>query len=387
MIRVSHDRGKFTADLIANLTGLDVFYQRSHEWEHIASPQTPAGLVAALDPISIGVRYSSGRVPAAVTRDHFGISWLNGSVQSVPLVIGPFLLTPPTAEGTRFLKQFAGFPPSRSEHEVQGIVDILVLANSADTRAEQVPPVHIDLGGIHDPATDEAYQIEAEDIAARYEYERQIRDIVSRGDTKALARAIGPGFQTQPFYHRMPGNPRRTEKNLTIVLNTLLRTSAEEGGLLPLHLHGISEEFALRIEQARDVEVFAPLRREMMFRYCEAVREFAVTQNSAPVRAVTSYILSHLDAKLPLIELSRRARCSPSYLSRLFRRELGISIGAFIRQRRMAEARWLLANSDQPTAEIADAVGFSDLNYFRRVFKEETGTTPGMYRRLYRYPA
>lgn len=69
---------------------------------------------------------------------------------------------------------------------------------------------------------------------------------------------------------------------------TLLRTSAERGALLPIHLHGISEEFALRIEQARDVEEFAPLRREMMFRYCEAVREFAVTQNSAPVRAVTS---------------------------------------------------------------------------------------------------
>jgi len=375
----------FAARMIAELTGLDVFYRVAPGWEHIRSSQTPEGLVDALDPIAIATRFSHGDAPPTVTRDEYGISWIGGTVRSVPIVVGPFLLTPPTATGTRFLQQFAGFPPSRSEEEIQGIADAFLLADTAGDAGEQVRPAHADISGIHNPAMDDVHQMDLEGITGRYEYEQRIRDAVARGDRKALSAAIGDGFETRPFYHRMPGNPVRTEKNLTFVLNTILRLSAEAGGLVPIHLHGISDEFALRIEQARRVEEFPPLRTEMMYRYCDAVREFAVTRHSAPVRAVTRYILSNLDTELTIPDLAARAGCSPSYLSRLFRREQGVSVGTFIREKRIAEARWLLANTDQPTAEIADATGFSDLNYFRRVFRAETGTTPGAYRRKYRH--
>jgi len=233
---------------------------------------------------------------------------------------------------------------------------------------------------------DPTYRVEAASVARRYEYERGIRDAVARGDRAALSSVIGDGFETRPFYHRLPGNPLRIEKNLTVVLNTILRNSAEAGGLLPLLVHGISDEFAVRIEQARRVEDMAPLRTEMMYRYCDAVRRHSVAHHSMPVRLVTTRILTDLAADHSLSELAEVAGCSPSYLSRLFRAEYDTTIGAFIRERRIAEARWMLAQSDIPLVEITDALGFGSLNYFRRVFRQVTGTTPGVYRRQYRRP-
>lgn len=378
-------RAAFAGRMISGLTGLDVFYQGADRWEQIRSTQTPAGLTDTLDPLGFARRFARPQAPPAVVRDEYGFSWIGGRIRDVPIVVGPFLLTSPTPRGVQFLKQFSGLPPSRSDEEIQGIADVFLLADTAGETGEQQHLNHADIAGIHNPALDDINQMDLPAITGRYEYERKIRDAVARGDRAALSAAIGDGFQTRPFYDRMPGNPVRTEKNLTIVLNTILRTSAEEGGLLPIHLHGISAEFALRVEQARHVEAFPPLRTEMMYRYCEAVREFTVTHHSAPVRTVTRHILSNLDQELPLPDLARRAGCSPSYLARLFRREHGVSIGTFIRRKRISEARWLLANTDQPAPEIADAAGFRDLNYFRRVFKVETGTTPGAYRRRYRH--
>ncbi len=394
----------FLARTISRLTGLDVFFRDNQQWVHIPSDQTPPGLADAIDPVDIATRFSADVSITTITTitthvvDEYGLSWLAGSCRRTPILTGPFIAGTLTEKGSRFLRRFAALPPSRTAEELQGVADLLYALNldwsdrasapaSASAHWQENEPalVHrIDIAGVHNPAMDEANQFSREEIDERYEYEHRIRDAVSRGDRNALSKAIGDGFRTRDFYHRLPGNPLRIEKSLTVVLNTLLRLSAEQGGLMPLMVHGISEEYALRIQQARSVEEMAPLRSEMMYRYCEAVRQFTATHHSAPVRAVIRHILNDLGENHTLAELSQIAGCSPSYLARLFRRETGTSPGGFLREQRVSQARWLLSNTDQPIAEIADALGFSSLNYFRRVFRGETGASPGVYRRRYR---
>lgn len=378
---------------IARITGLDVSYRDKEGWHHVGASQTPPGMMDALDPVGIGERFARGDAGTTIVDDDYGFSWLAGTGGGVSLVVGPFITGTLSSRGAQFLRRFSGPPPSRNPEEIEGIADMLTLVNggggesgAADrTSPEPATAKHADISGIHNPAVDQDHQENSGAIDSRYEYEHRIRDAVSRGDRNALSRAIGDGFPTKDFYHRLPGNPLRIEKNLTVVLNTMLRLSAEQGGLMPVVIHGISEEFAVRIEQARRVEDMEPLRTEMMYRYCEAVHRFTLAHHTMPVRAVTGHILTNLGADHTLSELAEIAGCSPSYLSRLFRRELGVTIGEFVTEKRIGEARWLLAQSDQPMAEIADTLGFSSLNYFRRVFKKETGTTPGAYRRRYRH--
>ena len=53
----------------------------------------------------------------------------------------------------------------------------------------------------------------------------------------------------------------------------------------------------------------------------------------------------------------------------------------YIAERRMAEAKSLLVNSDMPIGDIGKKVGYSDRNYFGIVFRRAEGVSPGEYRR------
>ena len=68
------------------------------------------------------------------------------------------------------------------------------------------------------------------------------------------------------------------------------------------------------------------------------------------------------------------------HLCRLFRKEMGMSIIAYVKRMRMQRAAQLLRESVEPVSAIAARVGVPDPNYFCRAFKSVTGLTPSEYR-------
>ena len=73
---------------------------------------------------------------------------------------------------------------------------------------------------------------------------------------------------------------------------------------------------------------------------------------------------------------------SVNYIRSLFKRKRGISISAYIRQKRFDEVCRLLEETDLPAQEIAKTVGFVSGNYFYTAFKKHTGFTCEQYRRM-----
>ncbi len=71
-----------------------------------------------------------------------------------------------------------------------------------------------------------------------------------------------------------------------------------------------------------------------------------------------------------------------TYLYRLFKKETGMSIIAYINECRVAEAKMMLMDADVPISSVALSVGFPDQMYFSRVFKRLTGKTPSEYRKI-----
>lgn len=82
-----------------------------------------------------------------------------------------------------------------------------------------------------------------------------------------------------------------------------------------------------------------------------------------------------------IAEMCRMAHMSRSTFLRSFRRALGQAPRSFLIERRLEAARRLLRDTDRPVTEIALDAGFSDSNYFARVFHQATGVTPTAYRR------
>jgi two-component system, response regulator YesN len=71
---------------------------------------------------------------------------------------------------------------------------------------------------------------------------------------------------------------------------------------------------------------------------------------------------------------------SPSYLSTLFKQEMGITFIDYLNKIRIMNARLLLQNTDRKVYEIAQATGYNDDKYFSQVFKKLEGMTPAEYR-------
>ena len=98
------------------------------------------------------------------------------------------------------------------------------------------------------------------------------------------------------------------------------------------------------------------------------------------VRAILGYIEASLPGAITLGDISSVFFMSEGHLCRLFRKEMGMSIIAYVKRQRMLMAARLLRDSGESVSDISARVGVSDPNYFCRAFKQEMGVTPSEYR-------
>ena len=71
---------------------------------------------------------------------------------------------------------------------------------------------------------------------------------------------------------------------------------------------------------------------------------------------------------------------TPGHLTTIVRRRTGRTVQEWITERRMAEARDLLSETELPISEVARLVGMPDPGYFSRVFRRMHGTSPRQWR-------
>lgn len=102
------------------------------------------------------------------------------------------------------------------------------------------------------------------------------------------------------------------------------------------------------------------------------------------IRMAAAYIRENYNNPISVNWLAERFGMSPNYFSTMFKKETGQSAGSYITAMRMGKAKEMLAENDQPAADIARETGYDDAQYFFRVFKRETGQTPIQYRSRFR---
>ncbi len=99
------------------------------------------------------------------------------------------------------------------------------------------------------------------------------------------------------------------------------------------------------------------------------------------MRQVMAFIHEQYAEPLTRKQLAQYAGFSERHLNRCFLKETGMSVMTYLNRYRVRQAKGLLEIGDRSVIEVAMAVGFSESNYFSRVFRQEVGVTPGAYQR------
>ncbi len=136
----------------------------------------------------------------------------------------------------------------------------------------------------------------------------------------------------------------------------------------------------------RDMEIAAKLTELLTLLMEDAWAPSAAVPVDAKrlsVSEIHTYISEHYNEKLSLDSLSRQFFINKYYLTRLFREEYGYTVNGCISRVRIGRAKELLRFTDQPVDAVAEAVGYSDANYFARSFKKIEGVSPSEYRKLW----
>jgi transcriptional regulator GlxA family with amidase domain len=113
----------------------------------------------------------------------------------------------------------------------------------------------------------------------------------------------------------------------------------------------------------------------------------AQAADRAPLRELQAWIPDHLDEDLSVPALARRACMSDRNFARAFRRETGMTPGAYVESARVERARIALETGDLPVEAIALQAGFGTVETLRRAFRRRVGVSPNDYRTRFRRQA
>ena len=105
----------------------------------------------------------------------------------------------------------------------------------------------------------------------------------------------------------------------------------------------------------------------------------AVNSENEIIRRAQQFISAHVRQKLTVPLVARHVDVSPSYLTALFRKNLQISPGEYIRRIKLQESKQMIREDNMNFTEIAAALQYSTVHHFSRQFKDKFGITPTEY--------
>lgn len=212
-----------------------------------------------------------------------------------------------------------------------------------------------------------------------YEREMAFFQSIKQGNTAEVSRLFTPINCDE--MGSLSDDTLRSMKYHLIITVAFIARACIEGGMEMEAAFNLSDIYIRSIDKCRSAEEINMLHREVV-EDCTQRMNMLRKQNRYP-RTVTiclDYIYENLHRKITLEQLAQHVQLSPTYLSKLFHKEVGLTISSYITKKRIETAENMLRFSDYSCLEISDYLCFSSESHFIHSFKKHTGYTPKNYR-------
>ncbi|HAT4125178.1 TPA: response regulator [Clostridium perfringens] len=201
-----------------------------------------------------------------------------------------------------------------------------------------------------------------------------IEKYIQRGDLINLRLIIESLFVVNVY----DVNPKRY---ISTILNEIIEIIIKLYGYDVYNLINSKIGLSRYIYEVKDTEALV----NFIVKFIEEIYEIKnikkVNNENIPVQ-VKKYIEKNYSEDLSVKKLAELFNVNYSYLSAIFTKEIGESVVSYITKVRIMKAKKLLENTSADIGTIAESVGYSDLQYFYRVFKKNTQKTPMAYRNI-----
>ncbi len=227
-----------------------------------------------------------------------------------------------------------------------------------------------------------------------YSYLARIRDAgepfyPSADYYKRLVLALMDGDKSVFDDMKLPADRRTTRlslsdirhrQNMVVVICTLASYCAILNNISSETALSASDYFMQAAEKLDDPYELGELGAQVGEYFCNLICKYKDMPYSRTVKRIVTYIYDEIYSPVFVENIAQSLQMNASYLSKMFKAEMGMSINTFIHVQKLNEARSLMRYSGASLTDIAAMLGYTDLSHFSRVCKKVTGLSPGALR-------
>lgn len=221
-------------------------------------------------------------------------------------------------------------------------------------------------------------------LRAPYNPELEFYSIIKSGNIAKIRSLCQERLLDKPGLGTLSEDSLQNMKYHFVITTALVARYCIEGGMELSTAYGLSDFYIQKADQCRTPEEVSDLHPVMCEDYTKRMKNLRKQKIcSKHIADCVDYIYEHLHTRITINDLSEYVNLNPSYLSRLFKKETGTAVSAYIQNKKIETAQNMLVYSDYTLSQISSILAFPSQSYFTEIFHKRTGMTPTKYRALY----
>lgn len=215
-----------------------------------------------------------------------------------------------------------------------------------------------------------------------YAAEQELFKMIEEGNLNYEVALKNAAFKASYGSAEHGGDPIRKALSVGITFIALSIRAAIRGGLPPSTAYAVGDYYENLVSNSNSVTDIASVLNTMYADFIRRVHKCRSNPNiSKPIQACCDYIKMNASEKITLETLADIAGYTQYYLTRKFKKEIGISIWDFINEAKIERAKVLLLDPTLTIQDISNMLNYCSRSYFSEVFQKYVDCSPSEYRK------
>jgi AraC family transcriptional regulator len=218
-------------------------------------------------------------------------------------------------------------------------------------------------------------------VHAPYGEELSFYEAVKSGNLEMITKFCkSNNLADKKGFGKLSNDPIRNIRYHFIITVSLIARYCIEGGMNHQVAYSLSDFYIQKADIYKSIKLISELHETMVIDYTKKMKQLKKNKIcSKPISRSIDYIYNNLHTRITLRNLADYVNLNSSYLSKLFKMEVGIPISKYIIMKKIETAQNMLKYSNYTASEIASILAFPTQSYFTEVFKKMVGMTPKKY--------